>query len=91
MTQEIRRLKATERLQWQEEMYELEKYAFAGMMSEEEQEQRVNNLLDKNYYHRHLEKVRQRKQKLLKDLEYLEQREQLLIAQIDKQEQSSQG
>ncbi|MEC4817880.1 MAG: hypothetical protein SAK29_32110 [Scytonema sp. PMC 1069.18] len=69
---------------------ELDKYAFAGIMSEEEQERQVNNLLDKNYYHRHLEKVRANKQKLLKDLEYLEQREQLLLDQINKQEQSLQ-
>ena len=58
-------------------------------MSESEQERRVNNLLDKNYYHRHLEKVRQRKQKLLEDLAYLEGREQLLLAQIDRLAQSS--
>jgi hypothetical protein len=64
--QEIKKLKTTEELlQWKEEVYELEKYAFAGIMSESEQEQRVNNLLDKNYYHRHLEKVRQRTPKLL--------------------------
>ena len=90
MTQEIKKLKTTEELlQWQEEIYELEKSAFAGIMSESEQERRVNNLLDKNYYHRHLEKVRQCKQKLLEDLAYLEQREQLLLAEIDKQSQSS--
>ena len=85
MTQEIKKLKTTEELlQWQEEIYELEKDAFAGIMSESEQERRVNNLLDKNYYHRHLEKVRQRKQKLLEDIAYLEYREQLLLAEIDK-------
>ncbi|KAF3885229.1 MULTISPECIES: hypothetical protein [Nostocales] len=91
MTQELKKLKTTEELlQWQEEIYELEKYAFAGIMSESEQEQRVNNLLDKNYYHHHLEKVRQRTLKLLEDLAYLEQREQLLLCQINKQEHSSQ-
>ncbi|MDF5723887.1 MAG: hypothetical protein PUP91_26175 [Rhizonema sp. PD37] len=90
MTQEIEKLKTTEELlQWQEEIYELEKYAFAGIMSESEKERRVNNLLDKNYYHRHLEKVRQCKQKLLEDLAYLEQREQLLLVEIDKKSQSS--
>ena len=90
MTQEIKKLKTTEELlKWQEEIYELEKYAFAGIMSESEQERRVNNLLDKNYYHRHLELVRQRKQKLLEDLAYLEQREQLLLTEIDRLAQSS--
>lgn len=68
----------------------LDKYAFAGIVSEEEQELQVERFLDKNYYNRHLEKVRQRKHKLLEDLAYLEQREQLLLAQIDRQEQSSQ-
>ncbi|MDF5717387.1 MAG: hypothetical protein PUP93_26875 [Rhizonema sp. NSF051] len=58
-------------------------------MSESEQERRVNNLLDKNYYHRHLEKVRQCKQKLLENLAYLEQREQLLLVEIDKKSQFS--
>ncbi|KYC43315.1 hypothetical protein WA1_14620 [Scytonema hofmannii PCC 7110] len=91
MTQEIKKLKTTEELlKWQEEIYELEKYAIAGIMSESEQERRVNNLLDKNYYYRHLEKVRANKQKLLEDLAYLEQREQLLLNQISRQEQSSQ-
>ncbi len=89
MTQEIKKLKTTELLQWQEEIYELEKYAFAGVISDSEQEQRVNNLLDKNYYYRHLEKVRQCKQKLLEDLAFLEQREQLLLAEIDRLDQSS--
>ncbi|RUT08455.1 hypothetical protein DSM106972_016230 [Dulcicalothrix desertica PCC 7102] len=69
---------------------ELDKYAFAGIMSESEQEHHVKKFLDKNYYHHHLAQVRDNKQKLLKDLEYLEQREQLLIEQINKQEQSSQ-
>ncbi len=69
---------------------ELDKYAFAGIMSESEQELHVKKFLDKNYYHHHLAQVRANKQKLLKDLEYLEQREQLLLDQINKQEQSSQ-
>jgi hypothetical protein len=69
---------------------ELDKYAFAGIISESEQEFHVERFLDKNYYHRHLANVRANKQKLLKDLEYLEQREQLLLEQINKQEQSSQ-
>jgi len=69
---------------------ELDQYAFAGIMSESEQGLHVERFLDQNYYHRHLELVRQRKQKLLKDLAYLEQREQLLLAQIARQEQSSQ-
>jgi len=64
---------------------ELDKYAFAGVMSESEQELNVERFLDKNYYHRHLANVRANKQKLLKDLEYLEQREQLLLEQINKQ------
>ncbi len=64
---------------------ELDKYAFAGVMSESEQELHVERFLDKNYYHRHLANVRANKQKLLKDLEYLEQREQLLLDQINKQ------
>lgn len=59
---------------------ELDKYAFAGIMSEEEQELHVKRFLDQNYYHRHLANVRANKQKLLKDLEYLEQRKQLLRA-----------
>ncbi|MBR8841107.1 MAG: hypothetical protein DSM106950_45975 [Stigonema ocellatum SAG 48.90 = DSM 106950] len=85
MTQKIKKCRTKEELlQWQEEIYELEKYAVAGMMSDSEQERRVNNLLDKNYYHRHLEKVRQCKQKLLEDLAYLEQREQLLLAEINR-------
>jgi hypothetical protein len=90
MTQEIKKLKTTEELiKWQEEIYELEKYASAGVMSEEEQERRVNNLLDKNYFHRRLEELRAHKQKLLEDLTWVEQREQLLLAEIDRREQSS--
>jgi len=56
-------------------------------MSESEQERRVNNLLDKNYYHRRLELLRQCKQKLLEDLTYLEQHELLLLAEIAQQSQ----
>jgi hypothetical protein len=90
MTQEIKKLKTTEELiKWQEEIYELEKYASAGVMSEEEQERRVNNLLDKNYFHRRLEELLAHKQKLLEDLSWVEQREQLLLAEIDRQEKSS--
>jgi|GEM_PF-2176766 hypothetical protein len=90
MTQEIKKPKTREELiQWQEEIYELEKYASAGVMSEEEQERRVNNLLDKNYFHRQLEKLRTHKQKLLEDLSWVEQREQLLLAEIDRREKSS--
>lgn len=89
MTQEIKKPKTTEELIiWQEEIYELEKYASAGVMSEEEQERRVNNLLDKNYFHRRLEELCAHKQKLLEDLAWVEQREQLLIAEIDRREQS---
>ncbi len=65
---------------------ELDKYAFAGIMSESEQELHVEKFIDKSYYHRHLAQVRAYKEKLLKDLEYLEQREQLLLTQIDRQE-----
>jgi hypothetical protein len=90
MKQEIKKLKTTEELiKWQEEIYELEKYASAGVMSEEEQERRVNNLLDKNYFHRRLEELLAHKQKLLEDLSWVEQREQLLLTEIDRREQSS--
>lgn len=89
MTQEIKKVKTIEELiKWQEEIYELEKGAFAGVMSESEQERRVNNLLDKNYFHRRLEELRAHKQKLLEDLTWVEQREQLLLAEIDRREQS---
>lgn len=89
MTQEIKKSKTREELiKWQEEIYELEKYASAGVMSEEEQEWRVNNLLDKNYFHRRLEELRAHKQKLLEDLAWAEEREQLLIAEIDRRQQS---
>jgi hypothetical protein len=90
MTQEIEKLKTTEELiKWQEEIYELEKYAFAGVMSDLDQERRVSNLLDKNYFHRRLEELRTHKQKLLEDLVWVKQREQLLLAEIDRREQSS--
>jgi hypothetical protein len=90
MTQEIKKPKTREELiKWQEEIYELEKYASAGIMSEEEQERRVNNLLDKNYFHRRLEELRVHKQKLLEDLAWVEQREQLLLTEIDRREQSA--
>ncbi len=90
MTQEIKKLKTTEELiKWQEEIYELEKYASAGIMSESEQERRVNNLLDKNYFHRRLEQLRAHKQKLLADLAWVEQREDLLLAEIYRKEESS--
>jgi hypothetical protein len=78
-----------EQLQHWEKLDELEKYASAGVMSEEEQERRVNNLLDKNYFHRQLEKLCTHKQKLLEDLSWVEQREQLLLAEIDRREKSS--
>ena len=90
MTQEIKKVKTREELiKWQEEIYELEKDTSAGVMSEEEQERRVNNLLDKNYFHRRLEELRAHKQKLLEDLAWVEEREQLLIAEIDRREQSA--
>lgn len=89
MTQEIKKPKTREELiKWQEEIYELEKYASAGLMSLEEQERRVNNLLDKNYFHRRLEELRAHKQKLLEDLAWVEEREQLLIAEINRGEKS---
>lgn len=65
---------------------ELDKYASAGIMSEEEQERRVEKFLDPNYYHYRLAQVRANKQKLLKNLEYLEQREQLLLNEINRVE-----
>lgn len=65
---------------------ELDKYASAGILSEEEQERQVEKFLDQNYYYHHLAKVRANKQKLLKNLEYLEQREQLLLNEINKVE-----
>jgi hypothetical protein len=77
----------TEQLQHWEKLDELEKYAFAGIMSDEEQERRVNNLLEPKYFHRQLEKLRGKKQKLLEDLAWVEQREQLLLAVIDRREQ----
>ena len=90
MTIKIKKPKTTEELiEWQEKLYELEKYASAGIMSESEQERRVNNLLDKNYFHRRLEELRAHKQKLLEDLVWVEQREQLLLTEIDRREQSS--
>ncbi|BDA70738.1 hypothetical protein RIVM261_062820 [Rivularia sp. IAM M-261] len=90
MTQEIKKVKTREELiKWQEEIYELEKDASAGVMSEEEQERRVNNLLDKNYFHRRLEELRAHKQKLLEDLAWVEEREQLLLAEIDRREQTA--
>ena len=63
---------------------ELEKYASAGIMSEEEQERRVEKFLDPNFYHHCLAQVRANKQKLLKNLEYLEQREQILLSEINR-------
>ncbi len=78
----------SKQLQHWEKLDELDKYASAGIMSESEQEQRVNNLLDKNYFHRRLEQLRTHKQKLLADLAWVEQREQLLLAEIDRREQS---
>ena len=78
-----------EQLQHWEKLDELEKYAFAGVMSESEQERRVNNLLDKNYFHRRLGELHTYKKKLLEDLVWVEQREQLLLAEIDRREQSS--
>lgn len=51
MTQEIKKVKTKEELiKWQEEIYELEKGAFAGAMSEEEQERRVNNLREEKLF-----------------------------------------
>lgn len=74
----------SKQLQHWEKLDELEKGASAGVMSEEEQERRVNNLLDKNYFHRRLEELRTHKQKLLEDLTWVEQREQLLLTEIDR-------
>ena len=78
-----------EQLQHWEKLDELDKYASAGVMFLEEQERRVKNLLDKNYFHRRLEELRAHKQKLLEDLAWVEEREQLLIAEIDRREQSA--
>ncbi|MBW4509128.1 MAG: hypothetical protein KME64_21795 [Scytonematopsis contorta HA4267-MV1] len=79
----------SEQLQRWAELDELDKYASAGIMSEEEQEQRVTAYLDKNYYPNLLEKVRQKKQKVQRFLAHLEQREQLLVAVIEREAQAS--
>lgn len=73
-----------EQLQRWAELDELEKYACTGKQREAEQEEAVNRFLDKNNYHRRLEKVRVSKQKLMEELAILEQREQWLLTKINK-------
>ncbi|MBW4509689.1 MAG: hypothetical protein KME64_24720 [Scytonematopsis contorta HA4267-MV1] len=85
MTIEVEKITNIEELvAWQEELYELEKYAVSGKpIPEVQQEQIINNLLDKNYEAR-LVKLRQRKEELIKTLAIIEQREKRLVEKVNR-------
>jgi hypothetical protein len=73
-------------IKWQEELYELEKYAVSGRgMTQERMDKNVKELLDPNFNNILLEEAKVYKQKLLKNLEWTEQRIQDLTNQIEEE------
>ncbi len=86
MTQEINKKKSIEELlKWQEELYELEKYAISGKpISEEQIAKNVQEVLDPNFWLHELERVCNYKQKLLQKLAECEEHEQFLAQVVEK-------
>ena len=74
-----------EQLEKWKEVDELEPSASAGILSQEEQNKNVQELLDPNYLQNQLDELHDYKQKLLKKLSWVEQREQLLIEEIQRE------
>lgn len=90
MKQEIKqKMSREELLKWQEELYELEKYAVSGKpISEEQMIKNVKELLDPNFLQNELNSVRAYKQKLLQKLAFADEREQLLLEEIERDKQA---
>lgn len=73
-------------IKWQEELYELEKYAVSGRgMSQERMDKNVKELLDPNFNRILLKEAKVHKQNLLKNLEWTEKRIQYLTNQIEEE------
>ncbi len=87
MEQETKsKMSREELLKWQEELYELEKYAVSGKaISEEQMAKNVKEFLDPNFLHNQLNLARTHKEKLLQKLTWIEKREQFLIKEIQKE------
>ena len=92
MKQEIqKKMSREELLKWQEELYELEKYAVSGKpISEEQIAKNVREVTDPNFWRNELERVRNYKQNLLQKLASAEKHEQFLAEVVERQEKPQQ-
>lgn len=72
---------------WQEELYELERYACTSRLSEEEEERLVKKILNEDKSTR-LNKLEARREKLIKTLEIVEQRISWLKEEIESEHHS---
>lgn len=81
-----KKMSREEILKWQEELYELEKYAVSGRgMTQERMDKNVKEFFDPNYTQNLLEKAQAHRKKLLEDLDWTEKRIQFLTNKIQKE------